>query len=114
MILSIIFFILASICNACMDTLVHHWYKSIFKDFKNPNFWNPELSSSQAPYIPHTKYKVDAWHLFKSTMIILLALSVLTFNYSGNILSYGILLIAYGFAWNLPFNLFYNKLLIKK
>lgn len=131
MILSIFFFQLAAICNAVMDTITHHWDESIFDKPKGEiskwdMWWNPEYSwinkytdrDSSKPIrkilgifdVPFT----DAWHTFKSTMIILLTLSVLTFNYSGNILGYSMLLIVYGFAWNLPFNLFYNRLLIKK
>lgn len=71
-------FVLASICEAVMDTLQFHYISSIFKNFENNVFWDPEVSW-------RNKYKdgdpkkgpkflfsdtlfvglTDAWHLFK-------------------------------------------------
>ena len=71
-------FVLASICEAVMDTLQFHYISSIFKNFENNIFWDPEVSW-------RNKYKdgdpkkgpkflfsdtlfvgiTDAWHLFK-------------------------------------------------
>src|SRR5688572_9293791 len=70
--ISLFFFSLAAICNAVMDKLQFHFYTSIFQD-KNPRFWNPELSWRYAKIVPFTKYKIDAWHLAKSLMIIFVA-----------------------------------------
>ena len=108
---SILFFILASICNAIMDNLSHHWYKSVFRH-KDPKFWNPLVSCNTAKYIPHTKYKVDAWHLLKSAMIVFLALGVSLAYITEPIGNIYIHFIVLGMAWNATFNLFYNKLLI--
>lgn len=114
---------LAAICNAVMDTISHHYWKSIFNTKKyNDNFWNPSISWKTAVYIPYTKYKIDAWHLFKSAMIILQGLSSCFIFITGtyitdlynNILSIFILLIVYGIFWNTTFNLFYNRILITK
>lgn len=99
-----------------MDTLTHHYYRSIFfkKDF-NKYFWNPEESWLHAKMLPFTKYRLDAWHLFKSAMIIFQASAIITawietplFNVWWFYLSFFILL---GIVWNGTFNLFYNHIL---
>lgn len=102
MILKVIFLILAAVCNALMDTLSHHYSSSIFK-YKNPQFWNPNVSWQYAKFLPFTKYRVDAWHLAKSAMIIFLCFAI-DFSWKGLIL---------GILWNLTFNCFYNKILKK-
>lgn len=115
--ISLIFFSLAAICNAVMDTLVHHYYVSVFRKMKNSSFWNPEKSWLHAIYLPHTKYKLDAWHLFKSGMIVMITLSIITFDkyiiWFNAWWFYSFILIIYGTIWNLTFNLFYNKILRK-
>lgn len=129
MILSLIFWSLAAICNAIMDVSNHHYSISIFREF-NPMWWNGEISWKNK-YIegdpkfgfrklfPNRKYPIckinypvqltDAWHLFKSLMIVLLAISVVTYEgYFDNIL---ITITLYGIVWNLTFNTFYNHIL---
>lgn len=117
---SLIFWMLAAICNAVMDTLEHHFSTSIFNHRKlKDKFWNPFISSWCAPYIRFTKYKLDAWHLFKSSMIVFQALSI-TFAWMYgppllNIWWYYIgFFIMLGITWNGTFNIFYNHILIKK
>lgn len=119
---SILCWALAAFCNSIMDTITHHWWNCIFHDDKyNESFWNPD--SKKLPYIiPHTKYKVNAWHLFKSAMIVLFSISNICMYILGTIthkilnewISAGVLLVMYGVLWNFPFNLFYNKILLKK
>jgi len=131
-IISIACWILAAICNSIMDTLVHHYPTSIFND-KDPQFWNPKISWKN-------KYKdgvkafgpafflstgilvafTDGWHLFKSIMIVLLALSVIFFPYTYaicildnfflNVIGW---LVIFAIAWNGPFSLMYNRILKK-
>lgn len=122
---SIILFALAGACNAVMDTVTHHYQKSIFNVRKYRMFWwNPEYSwrnkyHSGDPALGRRKwifginYPVqisDAWHLFKTVMI---------FGIVGSVVSYQPIyqwwadIIIFGTAWNLTFSLFYNKLLIK-
>jgi hypothetical protein len=124
MVVSLTFWVLAAICNACMDTLAHHYYTSIFYKPSNINnakwisFFNPDISSISAYTLPYTKYKVDAWHLFKSSMIIFLALSITFAWMSGppllNIWWYYLgFFILLGIIWNGIFNIFYNHLLLK-
>lgn len=114
---------LAAICNAVMDTLKYHYHNSIFYvKYGNNGFWNEDHKDATPYIIPGTKYKVNAWHLFKSAMIILHALSNCFIFLAGTYITYlpykiliviG-LLIVYGFRWNGFFNLFYNKILLQK
>jgi hypothetical protein len=115
MVYSLIFWVLAAICNSVMDTLVHHYSTSVFKKL-NSAVWNPEVSWKSAAYLPYTKYKIDAWHLFKSAMIIFLALSIISAWIFGPPLLnvwwfYLITFVWLGVVWNGVFNLFYNHIL---
>jgi len=120
---------LASIANAIMDTSVHHFSTSVFKNL-NKLFWDGEISWKNK-YINgdvklgRRKWKyglnypvqlTDAFHLFKMLMIVFLAMSVVTFDKTFfvqdyNLISFGAVLALYGFIWNTTFSLFYNKLL---
>ncbi len=123
MVYSMILVVLAAICNACMDTLVHHWDSSVFykpnciENNRWNSFFNPEKSSVSAYILPFTKYKVDAWHLLKSLMIILLVGAIVIslaseppiFNVWWFYLG---LFIWFGILWNGTFNIFYNHILL--
>ena len=129
--ISIIFWILAAICNAIMDTCSHHFPKSVFS--KYPYFWNTENSWKNKyvnwPYnADRRKVKIwnwkfnypvqltDSFHLFKMLMIVFICLSIVFFeptpghNWIWKLLVF----VIYGIVWNLIFNLFYNHILIKK
>ena len=119
MVIAIIFIILAAICNAVMDTLKHHYYVSIFR-YKfgiNNTFWNEDNINGKPPYfIPYTKYKLNAWHLFKSGMICFLLGAVVMAHRNGEAIFnvwwfYIVEYIYFGLTWNGTFNLFYNHLL---
>ena len=124
--LSLLFWVIAAFLNAVMDTLVHHYWHSIFNSRKlDDKFWNPAISWQTTPYLPYTKYKADAWHIAKSLMIISQALSCCFIFIVGVyilpetpawLLSIDsvIIMIVLGLLWNGVFNLFYNKILIKK
>ena len=127
--LSLICWVLAALCNAVMDTLAHHYPTSIFTKW-NPQFWNPKISwknkykagrkSNGPAFFLSTGILVaftDAWHFFKSTMIVLLAIAVVMFpctclfnNIVFNILTWMFIL---GVLWNIPFSYMYNKVLKK-
>lgn len=117
LIISLVLFATAAFFNAVMDTLQFHFHRSVFTRL-NPEFWNPSKSWRTAYVLPGTNYKVDAWHLAKSLMIIFMAVSAIILigvDYTNiPIWAYGGLLIVYGFAWNLTFNIFYNHLLLYK
>jgi hypothetical protein len=121
MVYSIIFIVLAAICNAVMDKITHHWDRSIFKQLKNSVWWNPSISWKNK-YV-NRDYKnpikkiifglfdkpfTDAWHTFKSLMIVFLCLAICTYKFY----SYFDFIIL-GTIWNLTFNLLYNKVLKK-
>jgi hypothetical protein len=121
--LSLVFVLLASICNAIMDTISFHYEISIFNK-SNPVYWNPQISWKNK-YIDWDNGNrerkrflgikiaptfLDAWHLFKSMMIIFLALAIVLYEvYFDLIIDF----VAIGIIWNITFILFYNKLLIR-
>lgn len=127
MVYSLIFIMLAAICNAIMDTITYHWYSSVFCGNVNRIWWDPEISwrnkyTQGQVYYGLRKWWIfdvpctDAWHTFKSSMVVLIVLAIITFDCT--IIrfwyEYIIIIIAYGLMWNLTFNLFYNKLLKSK
>lgn len=105
----LIFFGLAALLNAIMDTLEEgHFVHSIFRNL-NPKFWHKYESWKYAKKI--FGYPLDAWHICKSLMILCLAgataPSVTVFP------NYWLNFIALGVVWNIIFNLFYNHILKK-
>lgn len=156
----IIFVILAACSNAIMDTIKHHWSKSIFSFTKRGTKFREWLwkyfhqLSWQLAYVwmeratglpvneslfPYSgKYKIfgpkiwftilgikikkppqliDGWHFFKSLMIMLVLLPyalwdqvIVIYDWNQWLLDWFTL----GMAWNISFNFFYNKVLIKK
>ena len=130
--ISITCWILAAICNSVMDTLAHHYPTSIFNDM-NPKYWDPKISwknkykdgnKAFGPAFPLSTGMLvaftDAWHLFKSAQIVLLALSVVTFPYTVKICLFDDYclnaiswLIILGIVWNSVFSYMYNKVLKK-
>jgi hypothetical protein len=121
LIISSILIALAALCNAMMDTLSHHWYMFKWKDKVKKQWWNPKYSW-QNKYFPkmHWYYKFvwtsDAWHLCKSSMIVLLC-AALTINIGVEdiaIVAKFAIFAVYGTIWNMFFNIGYNKLFIDK
>ncbi len=133
--ISLLLVVLAAICNAVMDTISFHYKISIFTKF-NPQWWNPAISwknkyvdySKFAEYtgkvsklekrifilnlfsIKYPTFLTDAWHFFKSLMIVLLGFAIVLYVPVVNIY---VDIILVGFAWNLTFNVFYNKIFKK-
>lgn len=102
---SFLFIFIAAICNSMMDNVGHHWYKSIFKRL-DVKFFNPNVSWEYAKQI--YGYKVDFWHLCKSSMIIFLCLAIIYYKpLFGGLIDF----ILMGLVWNGTFNLFYNHIL---
>lgn len=124
-IISIIFFVLAAICNSIMDKTDHHFNKSIFKTFKNRKWWyTPNSWKNKYVDGDSTKGRVkilfninkpvqitDAWHFFKTLMIIFICISIVTYQ---PIYNKFIDIIIYGTIWNTNFSLMYNRILKKK
>lgn len=128
--LPLLCWVLAAICNAVMDTLEHHYPTSIFVKY-NPKFWDPKISWKN-------KYKegvkaygpafflstgmlvafTDAWHLFKSTQIVLIVMAIVTFPYTYEIcifdaiwLNQLVWICLLGTMWNVTFSFMYNRVL---
>jgi hypothetical protein len=128
-ILSLLSISLSGIFNAVMDTLSHHYSKSIFVKY-NPQFWNPQISWRNkyidGDYTKGRNRKIiiftDAWHLFKF-MDICFQLSSITFaclytyfNKDMKLIDliFHVNPIIYSIVRNTSFSLFYNGLLLKK
>jgi hypothetical protein len=92
--------ILAAFFSAVMDKTKDtiQYNSSVFKNW-NKRFWNDEEPTQ---YFWRTKYKLNAWHLSKSLMIICICAAI-----SRTIWEF----IIYGIIWNLVFNFLYNKAL---
>jgi len=123
--MSILFFILASICNAVIDTLAHHYDTSVFVKL-NRQFWDASISWENKYYIEIKDGKkiyiaktgivwfTDAWHIFKSLMIVFICASIATVMHFEQWYYSVALFAAYGIIWNVFFNLFYNHFLKSK
>jgi len=124
---------LAAICNACMDIWMIRYMilNEYMENQLNPSWWsfNPSAKWQDGKYGTvrannillakigiKTKWLADncndAWHFFKSLMIVLLCLAIILFSSYNNILSIGKLieLGTLGLIWNSAFNITYNKL----
>lgn len=119
--------VVSAICKAVADKLVHHFDKSIFSTFKNQMFWDTRISWLNK-YVNNDvkqgfkKIKIlgfsftkpivfsDAWHLFNSSSIFSLLLIILFAAVKCKL----IVFIVAGIIHVQIFNLFYNKILIKK
>ena len=98
--MNFVLIILAAFFNSVMDKTKDtiQYNSSVFKNW-NKRFWNDEEPTQ---YFWRTKYKVNAWHLSKSLMIICICAAM-----SVTILEF----ICYGIIWNVTFNFLYNKAL---
>lgn len=132
-VLSVLFFGLAAICNAMMDTLQFHWSTFRWKDKVNPQYWNPELSWHNK-YIdgdPEKGFRfkypfgglanfLDAWHLFKMMQIFLIVFSIISFPFSNQICFFNsywanqlVWVAIFGGVWNGIFSLFFIKIFVR-
>ena len=64
--------ILSSFCHAIVDALMNHYNESIFLK-KNPNFWNPSVSSMRA--IKFLAFRLDAVTVFGWLTLLFLILT---------------------------------------
>lgn len=97
--------IIAAFSNAFMDTVENeNFYESIFRDF-DERFWYKRTSWKYAKKF--FGWKLDAWHIAKSIMIISLVGCIVSYK---KIITPFVDFFVLGFLWNVLFNLFYNKL----
>jgi len=122
--ISLILVGIAAICNAVMDVLQFHYKQSIFDKY-NSKWWNPAISWKNKYvdwdnylrnrkqlnifnlfYIDYPIFLTDAWHFFKSSMIVLLGLAIVFYNPVINIY---VDIVLIGIVWNMVFKVFYSK-----
>jgi hypothetical protein len=100
----------AAVLNAFMDTVENeNFHKSRFKDL-DQKFWYKRVSWMFS--ISILGYKLDAWHIAKSLMIISLALAFYFYKAQSNH-SLLTLLINVAVVWNVTFVVFYYKVFRK-
>lgn len=106
--IALICILLAAVCKATADTLAHHFDTSIFKK-KRRSFWDPAVSSTQAPRV--FNYKIDAWHLFNSGMIVFFIAAAALHPFDRDRLQWFLEIPCAGLCFIVMFNTFYNKIL---
>lgn len=107
--MELLLFGIAALLNAIMDTLEEGKFtNSIFKKL-DPKFWYKYESWKHAKMI--FGYRLDAWHICKSLMIMCLAGA--TAHGMTIFPNYWLNFIALGVVWNIIFNVFYNHILKK-
>jgi hypothetical protein len=120
--ISFILVMLASICNAVMDVITFHYDFSVFKKY-NAVYWNPAISwkNKYVDWDNHNRLRrrflfhlfavpaafTDAWHFFKSSMIVLLVLAIVLYEPFFGI-AYDF--VGMGLLWNIGFLLFYKRI----
>ena len=116
--------IIAGISNAIMDVIRFRYSTSVFKKFKNQQWWNPSISwRNKWKNGDHTQGEkfwgssrwfvrfTDAWHFFQGMMFTTLFLSIVV--YVPLIVLYIDFILIY-FLFTAVFNLFYNIIFIKE
>ncbi len=131
--LSVLFLVLAGMCNAVMDKIVFHWDDSVFKGSKLDWWANPEVSyknkwknnsnSSGGEKFPGSStvfvWVTDLWHFAQSFMISFFVLATLFYadgiiNYfDNNWFNIFIDFIILKSAFSLTFELFWSVILKK-
>jgi hypothetical protein len=111
--LSILLIALAAMFKAVVDTLQFHYERSVFKLL--PKKWwkhfDPEISW-QLPYLPFTEYPPDARHIANSLMQACFLLAIFCYKPTGfgRVMDF----VMCSLMVVMVFNLFYNRILIRK
>lgn len=114
---TILLIILAAILNAVMDRTetIIAYNASVFFQYSQ-NFWCKPIAAHAVKLLSFTKYRVDAWHLSKSALVVCLCAAPLVYVpvlSLGSLPSWLVHLCLYGAVWNFTFNIFYNHLFKK-
>jgi hypothetical protein len=124
-VLIIVLIALSGVSNAVMDTLVHHYNSSIFRD-KNVKFWNPKDSwmnkwivdidgSYKERFVGSSTvfvWTTDGWHLFQFLMLKFIFLAVVFYD---GITGYkAIDFVLLHTVFSVSFEVSYKYILIKK
>lgn len=123
---SLILIIFAAILNAAMDTLNARYHRSVFYNgkwpmfnkFTNPasswqNKWkggnrdNGELFFGSSTFLV---WLTDAWHLFKTLMLLCFSIAIVTYN---PMIHPIIDVITYWIVFGIVFELFWSRIFIK-
>lgn len=121
--ITLIFIAYAAVCNSVMDVISFYYDKSVFDLLENPQYWDARISWKNK-YIDwdggdkrrkkwfgiiniHPSF-TDAWHLYKSMMVVYLILAIVFYK---PIFGLFFDVFLFGITWNFIFTLFYNKLL---
>ena len=105
--ISLLFIVLASLCNSIMDVTMFRFDKSIFKTTNTK--WNTWWSDrSKRFWIVQLN---DGWHFFKMLMIGFFILAIIGYTPIFNIY---IDFVIYSLAWNLIFNLFFDVIWLRQ
>ena len=105
--ISLALIFLAAFFNAVMDAVENeNYFESIFKKLPK-QFWYKRESWKYAAKV--FGYKIDAWHLSKSLMLICFAGAVIFFELPvKKWQDVALYLVAFGIIWNVTFWLFYH------
>lgn len=123
--ISFILILFSAICNAVMDVCSFHYENSIFSKY-NPQWWNPFISWKNKyidgdpkkglrkwffGLLDYPTFLTDAWHFFKSSMIVLFSVAIVVYKpVVCPLIDFAII----GVIWNLAFNVCYNKIFVLK
>lgn len=116
---------IAAIFSAAMDIIAHKYERSIFSKKNNHKYYDLRVSWRNKyidgfPHLGRTYWKVgphkitkhaaftDAWHLYKSCMVVFFVASAVVYNFTNVYISL-IHWILLGTVWTQTFNIFYNK-----
>lgn len=124
--ISFILIALSAICCAVMDVTQFHYSTSVFTKFNNPTYWNGSVSWLNKyvdrddkkgfrkcffGLLNYPAFLTDAWHLFKSLMIVFFSFAIVMYSVTFNkLIDFFII----GAIWNIIFIMFYNWLLVIK
>ncbi len=122
----VLFFIaLAAICNAVMDTVMHHYSESIFSKY-DPTWWDETISRLNKYVNRDINGGVrkdrpvqfsDAWHFFKFLTVVFFCLAAMAsawdpymkyFYMIPSWASFCLVLLTLGGIYTHVFNIFYN------
>lgn len=130
LLLIVLFIIITAISKSIRDKINFHYEKSIFSNFKNQKWWNPQISwKNKYKDCDETKgrsfigsktwlvFITDAWHFFESLQLFSFFVSIiLAFNFSYDLKWYWYILIFIflKLIYSATFELFWSKILIYK
>lgn len=120
----LILLLIGGISNAIMDALQFRYSTSIFRNFKNQQWWNPSISwknkwkngdntqgerfwGSSRWFVRFT----DAWHFFQGLMFTCFIFSIVLYT---PFINWWVDFIGFYLLFTSTFVLFYNKIFIKK